>query len=264
MSRTINDTVQDGEEEEEEEEEDEQEEDEDEDDEDRDDDEEHDEGVAEASKVGNKRGQREVIRGRKKSRSTSKGDVSRKKTAEFTGYLEATYQNMLDANIRYSHPYFSAELTDETKGYYFCYVMNVGFPSDPNKEPTKRKSSTAYFGLSDTDGNAIERVALHNDKNAAGSKMSKTRPSAGRWVLCMVIFLPPEFRQYASAWLPHDYGEVAHGFSGKIKRAFTLVQLFNFRFFVVKEHIEAVKEVIECIDTYDHKKNNFYPLQIKN
>ena len=183
---------------------------------------------------------------------------SRKKTSEFSKYLVDALGALVQHNVRYSKEYFAYPFSENTRGYHFCYVMNVGCPSDTEKEPIRRKSSTAYFGLSDTEGTAIERLRIHNSKDTT-NKCLKTSASAGRWVLCMVLFLPPEFRLFASAWLPHDFGVVGHGFAGKIRRAFQLIKLFNFRFHVIKEHLDAVRKVVPIVDDFDHRQYRFHP-----
>ena len=148
------------------------------------------------------------------------------------------------ANVVYDESYFTAQLDENSKNRTMLYIMNVGDPSDPNREPAKRKSVSAYFGQIGHKYTAAYHVDHHNNRNSQ-PKNCKTRPSAGRWILCMVIALPDEILEYDAANIMHKYGATAHGIAGKIGRATELITMFNLRYYVPRafsQYIEALMQ----------------------
>jgi len=70
------------------------------------------------------------------------------------------------------------------------YMMTVGHPTNTNRAPPRKKSAGTYVGC--TKRTIFSRLIMHNKTNGAVIN-KKTKKSASRWCLAMIIFVPHSF-----------------------------------------------------------------------
>jgi len=70
------------------------------------------------------------------------------------------------------------------------YMMTVGHPTNTERAPPRKKSAGTYVGC--TRRTIFSRLVMHNKPNGFVIN-KKTKKSASRWFLAMIIFVPPNF-----------------------------------------------------------------------
>lgn len=165
-------------------------------------------------------------------------------------------QWMANKKFHYEPAYFTRDLDDTDAEYMKLYVMNIGKPGDPNTEPAKSKTLTAYVGASSMP--TCYRVSEHNNLSA-DYKNPKTRDGITRWTLCLVVFIPAAFRNKVTTKLPRDWWGLAHGIKGKLTRGFEFIRMFNLRYYVPVAHRNYIRRFEEANPLTDDNRNLFKP-----
>lgn len=139
--------------------------------------------------------------------------------------LAAGRRKLVESGVKYERDYYERPLSDQDDKLLKMYLMTVGPPGSttPSSVMAVKKVLTAYVGLSRTP--TYTRVHGHNNVGNRSAD-SRTRNGAGRWILCMILYIPNNLRTVVSSRLLKAYWEAGHGM-GKFKRGLFLSRYFG-------------------------------------
>jgi hypothetical protein len=173
-------------------------------------------------------------------------------------------EQMKKAGVKYEPEYYTTPLDPEDRTLMKLYLTNIGAPGIPSASRPARsvapKVLTARVGGSCK--STIERVHRHNQLGAHHCD-PRTKHGAGRWVLCMVLYIPQTLRRYCSSKVLKHYWSTTHG-GGKLRCGIMLHKYLGLHCTVMSVALPAVRQQMPKVVLPDTDVYDFRPEGVEN